>query len=52
MQKKIQRAANHQTKENVLNHIEEFENNLKILINIEINLRQSRAIAAIKKNPK
>ena len=45
-------STNHQTKENVLNQIKEIENNLKISINIERNLRETRAIAAIKKNPK
>ena len=49
--KKIQRSTNHQTKENVLNQIKEIEN-LKISINTEINLRETRAIAAIKKNLK
>ena len=49
LQKKIQRSTNHQTKENVLNQIKEIENNLKISINTEINLRETRDIAAIKK---
>ena len=49
LQKKIQRSTNHQTKENVLNQIKEIENNLKISINTELNLREMRAIAAIKK---
>ena len=48
----IQISTNHQTKENVLNQIKEIKNILKISINIEINLRETRAIAAIKKNPK
>ena len=52
LQKKIQRSTNHQTKEKVLNQIKEIENNLKISINTEINLRETSAIAAIKKNPK
>ena len=52
MQKKIQRSTNHQTKENVLNQIKEIENNLKNSINTERNLRETRAIAAIKNNPK
>ena len=52
LQKKIQRSTNHQTKENVLNQIKEIENNLKISINTERNLRETRAIAAIKNNPK
>ena len=52
LQKKIQRSTNHQTKENVLNQIKEIENNLKNSINTEINLRETRAIAAMKKNPK
>ena len=52
LQKKIQRATNHQTKKNVLNLIKEIENKLKISINTEINLRETRGIAAIKKNPK
>ena len=52
LQKKIQRLTNHQTKENVLHQIKEIENNLKISINTEINLTETRAIAAIKKNPK
>ena len=45
-------STNHQTKENILNQIKEIENNLKISINTERNLRETRAIAAIKKNPK
>ena len=45
-------STNHQTKENVLNQIKELENNLKISINTERNLRETRAIAAIKNNPK
>ena len=45
-------STNHQTKENVLNQIKEIENNLKISINTERNLRETRAIAAIKNNPK
>ena len=52
LQKKIQKSTNHQTKENVLNQIKEIENNLKISINTERNLRETRAIAAIKNNPK
>ena len=50
-QKKIQRSTNHQTKENVLKQIKKIENNLKISINTERNLREM-SIAAIKKNPK
>ena len=46
------RSTNHQTKENVLNQIKEIENNLKISINTERNLKETRASAAIKKNPK
>ena len=38
-------------KKNVLNQIKEIEN-LKISINTEKNLRETRAIAAIKNNPK
>ena len=45
-------STNHQTKENVLNQIKEIENNLKMTINTEINPRETRAIATIKKNPK
>ena len=45
-------STNHQTKENVLNQIKEIEINLQISINTEINLRETRAIAAIKNNPK
>ena len=52
LQKKIQMSTNHQIKENVLNQIKEIENNLKMSINIERNLRETRAIAAIKNNPK
>ena len=52
LQKKIQRSTKHQTKENVLNQIKEIENKLKNLINMEINLRETRAIAINKKNPK
>ena len=52
LQKKIQRSTNHQTKENVLNQIKEIENNLKIVINTQRNLRETRAIAAINNNPK
>ena len=51
LQKKIQKPTNHQTKENVLNQIEEIENNLKISINTEINLIETRALAAMKQNP-
>ena len=47
LQKKIQKATNHQTKENVQNHIKESENNLKISINTEKNLRETRASAAV-----
>ena len=49
--KKIQRSTNHETKESVPNQIKEIENNLKISINTERNLIETRAIAAIKKNP-
>ena len=52
LQNKIQRSRNHQIKENVLNQIKEIENNLKFLIHTERNLRETRAITAIKKNPK
>ena len=52
LQKKIQMSTIHQTKENVLNQIKEIENNLKISINTERNLRETRAIAAIKNDPK
>ena len=45
-------STNHQTKENVLNQTKEIENNLKISINRERNLRETRTIAAIKINPK
>ena len=45
-------STNHETKENVLNQIKEIENNLKISINTERNLKETRAIAAIKNNPK
>ena len=45
-------STNHQTKENVLNQIKEIENDLKISMNTERNLRETRAIAAIKNNPK
>ena len=45
-------STNHQTKENILNQIKEIEKNLKISINTERNLRETRAIAAIKNNPK
>ena len=45
-------STNHKTKENVLNQIKEIENNLKISINTERNLRETRAIAAIRKKPK
>ena len=45
-------STNHQTKENVLNQIKEIESNLQISINTERNLRETRAIAAIKNNPK
>ena len=50
--KKIQRSRNHQTKENALKQIKEIENDLKISINTERNLRETRAIAPIKENPK
>ena len=52
LQNKIQRSTNHKTKENVLNQIKEIENKFKISINTERNLRETRFIAAIKKNPK
>ena len=52
LQKKTQRSTNRQNKENVLNQIKEIENKLKISINTERNLREMRAIVAIKKNPK
>ena len=52
LQNKIQRSTNHQTKENVLNQIKEIEDNLKISINTENFLRETRAIAAIKKKQK
>ena len=52
LRKKIQMSTNHQTKENALYQIKEIENNLKITINAERNLRKTIAIAAIKKNPK
>ena len=45
-------STNHQTKENVLNQITEIENKFKISINTERNLKETRAIAAIKKTPK
>ena len=45
-------STNHQTKENVLNQIKEIKNNYKISINTERILRETRAIAAIKNNPK
>ena len=45
-------SINHQSKENVLNRIKKIENNLKISISIERNRRETRAIAAIKNNPK
>ena len=51
LQKKIRRSTKHQTRENVLNQIKEIEKKLKISINTERNLRETRAIAAIKKNP-
>ena len=41
LQKKIQMSTNHQSKENVLNQIKEIENNLKISINTERNLRET-----------
>ena len=44
-------STNHQTKKYV-NQIKEIENNLKLSINREKNLRETRAIAAIKNNPK
>ena len=47
LQNKIQRSTNHHTKENVLYQIKEIGNNLKISINTERNLRETRAIAAI-----
>ena len=45
-------STNHQTKENVQNRIKEIENKLKFSINTEKNLRETSAIAAIKKKPK
>ena len=44
LQQIIQKATNHKTKENVLNQIEEIQNNLKISINAERNLKETRAI--------
>ena len=44
--------TNYQSKENVLSQIKDIENNLKMSINTEINQRETRAIAAIKNNPK
>ena len=41
-----------ETKENILFQIEEIENNLKVSINTERNLRETRAIAAVNQNPK
>ena len=52
LKKKIQRSINHKTKENVLNQIKEIKNKFKMSINTERNLRETRAIAAINKNPK
>ena len=52
LQKKMQRSTNIQTKENVLNQIKEIENKLKFSINTERNLKETKAIAAIKKTPK
>ena len=52
LRKTIQRSTNHQTKESVQNRIKEIENNFKISMNTEINLWETRAIAAINKNPK
>ena len=49
LKKKIQRSTKHQTKENVLNQMKQIENNLKISIDTERNLRETRAIAAVKK---
>ena len=48
----MQISTNLQTKENVLNQIKEFENNLKISLNTERNLQETRAIADIKNKPK
>ena len=45
----MQSATNHQTKENVLNQIEEIKHNFKISINTERNLRETRTIAAMTK---
>ena len=45
-------STNHQSKENVLNQIKEIQKNLKNSINTEINLRDTRAISAVKHNPK
>ena len=52
IKEKTQRPTNHQTKENVQNQIKEIENKFKISINTVGNLRETRAIAAIKKTPK
>ena len=51
LQKKTQRATNHQIKENVLNQIKEIENKLKMSINTQINLSETSTITAIKQNP-
>ena len=45
-------ATNHQNKGNVLFQIKGIENNLKISINTERNLKETRAIVAIKNNAK
>ena len=45
-------STNHQTKKNVQNQIKEIKNNLKLSINTKRNQRETRAIAAIKNNPK
>ena len=52
LQKKIQMSTNHQTKENVLNQIKEIENNLKISINTERNLRETRVYCCYQEKPK
>ena len=52
LQKKIQRSTNRHTKEYVLYQIKEIEKYFIISINIEINPRKTRAIAAFKTNPK
>ena len=52
LQKKIQRATNHKTKENVINQIKEFENNLRIFNKYRKKSKRNESYCSYKKNLK